>query len=60
MLDRYQIRRGPNGYGVIDVWTGETAVIALTPQDALSREDAEHTAELLNQRARRGERSLLQ
>lgn len=60
MIDRYQLRRGPNGYGVFDVWTGETAVIAMTPQDALSREDAEHTAELLNRRARQGERSVPQ
>lgn len=59
-MDRYAIRPDPQGFSVFDVWTGEVAVIAMTAQSGLSQEDAEHTAELLNRRAKRGERSLLQ
>ena len=53
MTERFLVRPGPNGFSVYDVWTGEAAVIAMTPQDGLSREDAEHTAAMLNQRATR-------
>ena len=59
-MDRYAIRPDPQGFSVFDVRTGEVAVIAMTAQSGLSQEDAEHTAELLNRRAKRGERSLLQ
>lgn len=55
MTQRYQGRPDREGYGVYDIWTGEPAIIAMTPQTALSREDADHTAELLN---RRGERAV--
>jgi hypothetical protein len=57
---RYHVRPDPTGFRVVDVWTGETAVIALVPQTELSRQDAEHTAELLNRRARNGDRAVLQ
>ena len=59
-LDRFGVRADPGGFSVYDVWTGAVAVIAMTPQDGLSREDAEHTAGLLNQRARQGDRAVLQ
>lgn len=49
-----------DGFSVYDVWTGEVAVIAMTPQSGLSQEDAEHTAVLLNRRATQGERKLHQ
>lgn len=58
--DRYAIRRDSEGWSVYEIFTGETAVIALTPQSGLSEDDARHTAELLNTRARRGDRSLRQ
>jgi hypothetical protein len=58
--DRYHVRPDPTGFRVVDIWTGETAAIALVPQTELSRKDAEHTAELLNRRARNGDRAVLQ
>lgn len=60
MDERYHVRPDREGFTVYDVWTGEAAVIAMTPQTGLSREDADHTADLLNLRARRGERTLFQ
>ena len=55
MSDRFAVRPDHEGFRVCDVWTGEAALIAMTPQAGLSREDAEHTAELLNRRPRQGE-----
>ena len=60
MIQRYVIRPDSEGYRVCDLWTGEAAVIAMTPQTGLSELDAEHTAELLNRRAEHGERVILQ
>ena len=60
MIQRFTIRADRHGFSVYDIWTGEVAVIAMTPQDGLSREDAEHTAELLNRQARSGDQLLLQ
>ncbi|HVI31046.1 hypothetical protein [Phenylobacterium sp.] len=60
MTDRYRIRPDREGFTVYDLWTGEAAVIAMAPQTGLSREDADHTAALLNLRARRGERAVFQ
>lgn len=60
MTERYAVRPDPSGFSVFDVWTGETAVIAMTPQDGLSLEDAEHTAALLNRRTERGDRKVMQ
>jgi len=34
-------------------------VIAMTPQDGLTQEDAQHTAAMLNRRADGGDRALL-
>lgn len=60
MAERYAIRPDPEGFSVYDVWTGETAVIAMTPQSGLSEVDARHTAALLNRRAAGGDRNVLQ
>jgi hypothetical protein len=59
-MDRYTTRPDRDGFSVYDARTGEVAVIAMTPQRGLSREDAQHTAELLNRRAQEGEREALQ
>lgn len=58
--DRFLIRPDRAGWTVYEVWTGEPAVIALTPQTGLSEADATHTAGLLNRRARGGDRNLRQ
>lgn len=50
MSQRYAIRPDARGFSVYDVSTGETVVFANAPQQGLSREDAEHTAAMLNQR----------
>jgi len=60
MTPRFDVRRDRDGFSVYDVWTGEAAIIAMTPQTGLSREDADHTAELLNRRARQGDRRVMQ
>jgi hypothetical protein len=60
MTDRFSIRPDATGFSVYDLWTGETVIIAMTPQDGLSREDADHTAALMNRRARQGERAIPQ
>lgn len=60
MTDRYIVRPDASGYSVVDLWTGERAVIAMTPQSEMSKEDAEHTAAMLNTRARRGDRTVRQ
>lgn len=60
MDHRFAIRPDPEGFSVYDVWTGQTVVIAMAPQDSLSRLDAEHTAQMLNKRARAGDREVRQ
>lgn len=60
MLDRFVIRPASDGFRVIDIWMGEPAHIAMIPQTGLSKEDAEHTAGLLNRRAKAGDRTVLQ
>lgn len=57
---RFVVRPQSGRFRVIDIWTGETAIIAMTPQDDLSQLDAVHTAQLLNRRVARGDRSILQ
>lgn len=54
-MNRYTTRPDRDGFSIYDVWTGEIAVIAMTPQSGLSREDAAHTAALLNGRSGQGE-----
>jgi hypothetical protein len=58
--DRFALRRDRTGWTVYEVWTGEAAVIAMVPQTGLSQDDAQHTAALLNRRARGGDRSMRQ
>jgi hypothetical protein len=58
--ERFAIRRDRTGWTVYKVWTSEPAVIAMAPQTGLSEEDAQHTATLLNRRARGGDRSMRQ
>jgi hypothetical protein len=58
--ERFTLRRDRTGWTVYEVWTGEPAVIALVPQTGLSQEDAQHTAALLNRRAKGGDRSMRQ
>jgi len=53
MPERYATRPDPHGFSVYDVTTGDTVMIAATSQAGLSREDAEHTATMLNQRDER-------
>jgi hypothetical protein len=50
MSPRFAIRPDAQGFSVYDVSTGETVMFANTPQQGLTREDAEHTAAMLNQR----------
>ncbi|HLZ77160.1 hypothetical protein [Phenylobacterium sp.] len=57
---RFALRRDRTDWTVYEVWTGEPAVIAMVPQTGLSEEDAQHTADLLNRRARNGDRSMRQ
>jgi hypothetical protein len=59
-VDRFVVRPQTERFKVIDIWTGETAVIASTAQDGLSEDDALHTARLLNRRAKGGDRSVPQ
>ena len=60
MADRFVIRPDREGFSVVDAWTGEPAVIAMTPQTGLPEEDARHTAALLNRRAANGDRKIPQ
>ena len=60
MIERYIVRPDREAFTVQDIWTGEPAVIAMVPQTGLSQEDADHTAELLNKRARNGDRKAMQ
>ncbi len=48
MVKRFAIVSDPLGYAVYDVLTGSPAVIGASPQDGLTREEAETTAEMLN------------
>jgi hypothetical protein len=56
VIDRFVIRPAARGFRVFDVPSGETAVIAMTPQDGMSEDDAVHTAKMLNERAVDSER----
>lgn len=57
---RFVVRPLSRGFSVVDIWTGETAVIAMTPQADLSEQDAVHTAAMLNGRVWDGDRSIPQ
>ncbi|TAJ71713.1 MAG: hypothetical protein EPO51_11310 [Phenylobacterium sp.] len=49
MSERFVVRPDIRGFSVFDLALGQVAEIARIPQQALSTEDAEHLAELLNQ-----------
>ncbi len=49
MSERFVVRPGSRGFSVFDLALGQVAEIARIPQEALSTEDAEHLASLLNQ-----------
>lgn len=51
MAERYVIRPDPAGFSVVDLWAGEPAMVAMARQAGLPQTDAEHIADLLNQRA---------
>jgi len=48
MEPRFVIHPDPAGYSIRDLLTGEPAILGAMPQKGLSKEDAEHTAALLN------------
>jgi hypothetical protein len=58
VLERYVVRPADQGFRVVDVSTGEIAVIAMAPQTRMSEDDAAHTAKMLNDRAAKGERKV--
>ncbi len=49
MSERFVVRPDGRGFSVFDLALGQVAEIARIPQEALSTEDAEHLAGLLNQ-----------
>jgi hypothetical protein len=51
MSDRYTLRPDAHGFTILDLDTGAAAQIASQPQTGLSRDDADHTLELLNKQA---------
>lgn len=48
MTNRYLVRPDAQGFTVFDLERAEPALIASQPQIGLSRDDADHTADLLN------------
>jgi len=52
MPERFVIRPDPDGFRVVDIWTGEVAIVARLPQKGLSERDAVHVAGLLNTHGR--------
>lgn len=56
--DRYAVRADASGHTVIEIWTGQPAVVAGVPQRGLSEDDAQHMAKLLNAQSRRGDSSM--
>lgn len=57
-MDRFVVRPETERFKGVDIWTGETAVIAMTPQQHMSEEDALHMARLLNRNVKNGDRSV--
>lgn len=52
MTDRYTVRPDAVGFTILDAQTAEPVTIGMAPQRGLSKEDADHTAQLLNERER--------
>jgi len=46
--DRFTLRPDPAGWTVLEIWTGQPAVVAGVPQSSLSEDDAKHMTDLLN------------
>lgn len=55
-MRRYRLRLGGDGWSVYDVWTGQPVRLDGAPQSGLPQQVAEVTANLLNLRARQGDR----
>jgi len=60
MTELFVIRPDHRGYTDCGLWTGEPAVVTMTPQTNLSRDSAKSTAELLNRHNEAGDRRILQ
>jgi hypothetical protein len=58
VLESYAVRPAETGFRIVEVSTGQTAVIAMTPQTGMSEEDAAYTAKMLNDRVARSERKV--
>ena len=56
--DRYVLRSDAAGWTVLEIWTGQPAVVAGVAQAGLSEEDAAHMAEILNTQSHRGDSSM--
>ena len=56
--ERYGIRPDAKGWTVFETWSGEPVVLAQARQAGLSEVDAKHTADLMNRRAMRGDKSM--
>jgi hypothetical protein len=56
--DRYVLRSDAAGWTVLELWTGQPAVVAGVAQTGLSEDDAKHMAKLLNTQSRRGDSSM--
>lgn len=52
MENQFATRPDPNGFSVVDQTTGEVVAIASIRQTGLTQADADHTASLLNARAK--------
>lgn len=58
MIERYILRPDGTGFTVRDALTGQSAMIAGSPQVGLSEQDARHMAKLLNERESAGDRPI--
>jgi hypothetical protein len=56
--DRYVLRSDTAGWTVLEIWTGQAAVVAGVAQTDLSEDDAKHMADLLNTQSRLGDSSM--
>jgi hypothetical protein len=56
--DRYVLRSDTGGWTVLEIWTGQPAMVAGVAQSGLSEDDARHMVSLLNTQSRRGDSSM--
>jgi hypothetical protein len=59
-LARYDLRKDPRGWTVVDVWTGQPVMIDDLPLIGLEVQDADEVAEWLTWFADHGDRSIRQ